>query len=64
MRRAVGEVMDRLGQVDVLVNNAGACIHRPSLEVTAEEWRLRDGCQRQRRLALLPGVRPADGGPA
>ena len=28
-----------LGQVDVLVNNAGACIHRPALEVTAEEWR-------------------------
>jgi NAD(P)-dependent dehydrogenase (short-subunit alcohol dehydrogenase family) len=23
----------------VLVNNAGACIHAPSLEVTAEEWR-------------------------
>jgi NAD(P)-dependent dehydrogenase (short-subunit alcohol dehydrogenase family) len=31
--------MDRLGQVDVLVNNAGACIHRPALGVTAEEWR-------------------------
>jgi len=27
------------GQVDVLVNNAGACIHRPALEVTEEEWR-------------------------
>jgi NAD(P)-dependent dehydrogenase (short-subunit alcohol dehydrogenase family) len=25
--------------VDVLVNNAGACIHKPALEVTAEEWR-------------------------
>ena len=26
------------GRVDVLVNNAGTCIHRPALEVTEEEW--------------------------
>ena len=27
-----------LGRVDVLVNNAGICIHRPALEVTEDEW--------------------------
>ncbi|RKR76469.1 SDR family NAD(P)-dependent oxidoreductase [Frondihabitans australicus] len=31
--------VDAFGRVDVLVNNAGACIHRPALEVTDEEWR-------------------------
>lgn len=39
VQRALGEVLDRLGQVDVLVNNAGTCIHRPALEVTEQEWR-------------------------
>ena len=38
--RAVDEVLSRLGKVDVLVNNAGSCIHRPALDVTEEEWRL------------------------
>lgn len=33
------QVTDALGPVDVLVNNAGACVHRPALEVTDEEWR-------------------------
>jgi NAD(P)-dependent dehydrogenase (short-subunit alcohol dehydrogenase family) len=37
--QAVSEVVGALGSVDVLVNNAGACIHRPALEVTPEEWR-------------------------
>ena len=32
-------VTSELGPVDVLVNNAGACFHRPALEVPAEEWR-------------------------
>jgi NAD(P)-dependent dehydrogenase (short-subunit alcohol dehydrogenase family) len=29
----------QLGPVDVLVNNAGVCFHRPALEVPADEWR-------------------------
>jgi NAD(P)-dependent dehydrogenase (short-subunit alcohol dehydrogenase family) len=28
-----------LGPVDVLINNAGTCVHRPALEVTEAEWR-------------------------
>jgi len=39
VQEAVFEIVGQLGSVDVLVNNAGACIHRPALEVTAEEWR-------------------------
>jgi NAD(P)-dependent dehydrogenase (short-subunit alcohol dehydrogenase family) len=37
--RAVDEIASRLGAVHILVNNAGTCVHRPALEVTAEEWR-------------------------
>jgi NAD(P)-dependent dehydrogenase (short-subunit alcohol dehydrogenase family) len=32
-------VTSELGPVDVLVNNAGTCFHRPALEVPAQEWR-------------------------
>ena len=32
------EIAGQLGPVDVLVNNAGTCIHRPALEVTEDEW--------------------------
>lgn len=31
--------IEAFGQIDVLINNAGACVHRPSLQVTNEEWR-------------------------
>jgi NAD(P)-dependent dehydrogenase (short-subunit alcohol dehydrogenase family) len=36
---ALTTITEALGPVDVLVNNAGTCVHRPALEVTAEEWR-------------------------
>jgi len=36
--RAAGEIFSTYEKVDVLINNAGTCIHRPALEVTQEEW--------------------------
>ena len=38
VQAALAAVVERHGGVDVLVNNAGACIHRPALEVTEAEW--------------------------
>jgi NAD(P)-dependent dehydrogenase (short-subunit alcohol dehydrogenase family) len=36
---AAAEQIDAaFGRVDVLVNNAGTCVHRPALEVTEDEW--------------------------
>ena len=41
-RAAVADAAEQIsaawGRVDVLVNNAGTCIHRPALEVTEDEW--------------------------
>ena len=39
IERLLSEAVDRFGRVDVLVNNAGTCIHKPALDVTDEEWR-------------------------
>ena len=39
IERLLAESAARFGRIDVLVNNAGACIHKPALEVTDEEWR-------------------------
>ncbi len=36
---AAQDIAKAFGRVDVLVNNAGTCIHRPALEVTEDEWR-------------------------
>ncbi len=34
----VASAIAQAGRIDVLVNNAGACIHRPALDVADEEW--------------------------
>lgn len=39
VERIARNAIQRFGRVEILVNNAGACIHKPALEVTDEEWR-------------------------
>jgi NAD(P)-dependent dehydrogenase (short-subunit alcohol dehydrogenase family) len=39
VKAMVVRVTAELGPIDVLVNNAGVCFHRPALEVPADEWR-------------------------
>jgi NAD(P)-dependent dehydrogenase (short-subunit alcohol dehydrogenase family) len=39
VERMLAEAVSVFGGVDVLVNNAGTCVHKPALEVTDAEWR-------------------------
>ncbi|MFT4050671.1 MAG: SDR family oxidoreductase [Microbacterium sp.] len=38
VEEVVADALDQAGRIDVLINNAGACVHRPALEVTDDEW--------------------------
>ena len=38
VRSSIDQVASDFGGLDILVNNAGIRIHRPALEITAEEW--------------------------
>jgi len=39
VERMLAEAVARFGSVEILVNNAGTCIHKPALDVTDDEWR-------------------------
>jgi NAD(P)-dependent dehydrogenase (short-subunit alcohol dehydrogenase family) len=61
VRRSVAQVVEQLGEIGVLVNNAGVLIARPFEEITLEDWDVTMGTN-LRSLYLvtrevLPGMR-------
>lgn len=38
VERTLATTLARFGRVDILINNAGICVAKPSLEVTPEDW--------------------------
>lgn len=59
--RAVGELTGRLGEIGLLVNNAGVLIARPFEELTLEDWDLTMATNLRSLFlvtrAVLPGMR-------
>lgn len=39
VERLLAETLKRFGRADILINNAGICVHRAALDVSDEEWR-------------------------
>ncbi|MDL2213996.1 SDR family oxidoreductase [Clostridia bacterium OttesenSCG-928-O13] len=37
--RAVAEILQKSGSIDVVFNNAGICIHKGTIEASIDEWR-------------------------
>lgn len=35
----ISGIMERSGKIDILINNAGICIHKGTLEASIEEWK-------------------------
>src|SRR5262249_40179693 len=60
---AVGDVLDGLGRIDVLVNNSGIALVKPLVETTLEEWRATPASNLSRAIGLGPGARRAMSAP-